>query len=145
MKICQACFKVMERTRKLLTDTHHTHAQTHTQKRRKLYSPMAYFVCRSYKTPKDLDTTTRRILIFDIVLEKTNPPYIRKIRYGCLLTMLEYRSSSPVCGAIHMKLIQFDCLIQQKSEWNSLCLVYSNLFLLEISKGFCTISSNYRN
>ena len=38
-------FKVMERTRKLLTDTH-TH--THTQKRRKHYTPMAYFVCRGY-------------------------------------------------------------------------------------------------
>ena len=37
-------FKVMERTRKLLTDTH-----THTQKRRKHYTPMAYFVCRGYK------------------------------------------------------------------------------------------------
>ena len=33
-------FKVMERTRKLLTDT-----QAHTQKRRKHYTPMAYFVC----------------------------------------------------------------------------------------------------
>ena len=33
-------FKVMERTRKLLTDTH-----TYTQQRRKLYTPMAYFVC----------------------------------------------------------------------------------------------------
>ena len=32
-------FKVIERTRKLLT---------HTQKRRKLYTPMAYFVCRGY-------------------------------------------------------------------------------------------------
>ena len=37
-------FKVMERTRKLLTDTH-----THTQKRRKHYTPMAYFVCQGYK------------------------------------------------------------------------------------------------
>ena len=37
-------FKVMERTRKLLTDTH-----THTQKRRKHYTPIAYFVCRGYK------------------------------------------------------------------------------------------------
>ena len=35
-------FKVMERTRKLLTDTH-------TQKRQKHYTPMAYFVCRGYK------------------------------------------------------------------------------------------------
>ena len=35
-------FKVMERTRKLLTDTH-------TEKRRKHYTPMAYFVCRGYK------------------------------------------------------------------------------------------------
>ena len=34
-------FKVMEQTRKLLTDTH-------TQKRRKHYTPMAYFVCRGY-------------------------------------------------------------------------------------------------
>ena len=34
-------FKVMERTRKLLTDTH-------TQKRRKHYTPMAYFVCQGY-------------------------------------------------------------------------------------------------
>ena len=41
-------FKVMERTRKLLTDTH-THTYTHTQKRRKHYTPMAYFVCRGYK------------------------------------------------------------------------------------------------
>ena len=42
-------FKVMERTRKLLTDTHtHTHTHTHTQKRRKHYTPMAYFVCRGY-------------------------------------------------------------------------------------------------
>ena len=40
-------FKVMERTRKLLTDTH-THTHTHTQKRRKHYTPMAYFVCRGY-------------------------------------------------------------------------------------------------
>ena len=39
-------FKVKERTRKLLTDTH-KHAQT--QKRRKHYTPMAYFVCRGYK------------------------------------------------------------------------------------------------
>ena len=39
-------FKVMERTRKLLTDTH-TH--THTEKRRKHYTPMAYFVCWGYK------------------------------------------------------------------------------------------------
>ena len=38
-------FKVMERTWKLLTDTH-TH--TCTQKRRKLYTPMAYFLCRGY-------------------------------------------------------------------------------------------------
>ena len=38
-------FKVTERTRKLLTDTH-TH--THTEKRRKHYTPMAYFVCRGY-------------------------------------------------------------------------------------------------
>ena len=38
-------FKVMERTRKLLT---HTHTHTHTQKRRKHYTPMAYFVCRGY-------------------------------------------------------------------------------------------------
>ena len=37
-------FKVMERTRKLLTDTH-----THREKRRKHYTPMAYFVCRGYK------------------------------------------------------------------------------------------------
>ena len=43
-------FKVMERTRKLLTDTHtHTHTHTHTEKRRKHYTPMAYFVCRGYK------------------------------------------------------------------------------------------------
>ena len=41
-------FKVMERTRKLLTDTH-THTHTHTVKRRKHYTPMAYFVCRGYK------------------------------------------------------------------------------------------------
>ena len=42
-------FKVMERTRKLLTDTHtHTHTHTHTQKRRKHYTPMAY-ECRGYK------------------------------------------------------------------------------------------------
>ena len=42
-------FKVMERTRKLLTDTHtHTHTHTHTQKRQKHYTPMAYFVCRGY-------------------------------------------------------------------------------------------------
>ena len=34
-------FKVMERTRKLLT-------HTHTQKRRKHYTPMAYLVCRGY-------------------------------------------------------------------------------------------------
>ena len=35
-------FKVMERTRKLLTDTHtHTHTHTHTQKRQKHYTPMA--------------------------------------------------------------------------------------------------------
>ena len=37
-------FKVMERTRKLLTDIH-----THTEKRRKHYTPMAYFVCWGYK------------------------------------------------------------------------------------------------
>ena len=37
-------FKVMEQTRKLLTHTH-----THTEKRRKHYTPMAYFVCRGYK------------------------------------------------------------------------------------------------
>ena len=37
-----SCFKVMERTRKLLT-------HTHTEKRRKHYTPMAYFVCRGYK------------------------------------------------------------------------------------------------
>ena len=36
-------FKVMERTPKLLTDTH-----THTQKRRKHYTPIAYFVSRGY-------------------------------------------------------------------------------------------------
>ena len=36
-------FKVMERTRKLLTDTH-----THREKRRKHYTPMAYFVGRGY-------------------------------------------------------------------------------------------------
>ena len=42
-------FKVMERTRKLLTDTHtHTYTHTHTEKRRKHYTPMAYFVCRGY-------------------------------------------------------------------------------------------------
>ena len=41
-------FKVMERTRKLLTDRH-THTHTHTEKRRKHYNPMAYFVCRGYK------------------------------------------------------------------------------------------------
>ena len=40
-------FKVMWRTRKLLTDTH-TRTHTHTQKRRKHYTPMAYFVCRGY-------------------------------------------------------------------------------------------------
>ena len=40
-------FKVMERTRKLLTDTH-THTHTHTQKRRKHYTPIAYFVCLGY-------------------------------------------------------------------------------------------------
>ena len=38
-------FKVMERTQKLLTDTH-TH--TNTEKRQKHYTPMAYFVCRGY-------------------------------------------------------------------------------------------------
>ena len=37
--------KVMERTRTLLT---HTHTQKKNQKRRKLYTPMAYFVCRGY-------------------------------------------------------------------------------------------------
>ena len=43
-------FKVMERTRKLLTDRHTlTHTHTHTQKRGKHYTPMAYFVCRGYK------------------------------------------------------------------------------------------------
>ena len=36
-------FKVMERTRKLLTDTH-----THTEKRQKHYTPIAFFVCRGY-------------------------------------------------------------------------------------------------
>ena len=45
-------FNVMERTRKLLTDTH-THAQRERErereKRRKHYTPMAYFVCRGYK------------------------------------------------------------------------------------------------
>ena len=48
-------FKVMERTRKLLTDTH-THTHTHREKRRKHYTPMAHFVCRGYnKTqPGDL-------------------------------------------------------------------------------------------
>ena len=42
-------FEVMERTRKLLTDTH-THTHTHTQKRQKHYTctPMAYFICRGY-------------------------------------------------------------------------------------------------
>ena len=40
-------FKVMEWTRKLLTDTH-----THTEKRRKHYTPMAYFVCRGYNEHK---------------------------------------------------------------------------------------------
>ena len=35
-------FRVMEQTRKLLTDRH-------TEKRRKLYTPMAYFECRGYK------------------------------------------------------------------------------------------------
>ena len=60
LMVCNVCvkfhenmsmgFKVMERTRKLLTDTHrHTHTHTHTQKRRKHYTPMAYFVCRGYK------------------------------------------------------------------------------------------------
>ena len=43
-------FKVMERTGKLLTDTHtHTHTHKHTQKRRNHYTPIAYFVCRGYK------------------------------------------------------------------------------------------------
>ena len=40
-------FKVMERTRKLLTDTH-TQTHTHREKRRKHYTPIAYFVCRGY-------------------------------------------------------------------------------------------------
>ena len=40
----------MVRTQKLLTDTH-THTHTHTQKRRKLYTPMAYFVCRGIIIP----------------------------------------------------------------------------------------------
>ena len=44
-------FKVMERTPKLLTDTH-THTHTHTEKRRKHYTPMAYFVCRGYNYMK---------------------------------------------------------------------------------------------
>ena len=43
-------FKVMERTRKLLTDTHtHTHTHTQREKRQKHYTPMAYFICRGYK------------------------------------------------------------------------------------------------
>ena len=44
-EIMSCGFKVMERTRKLLTDTH-THI--HREKRRKHYTPMAYFVCRGY-------------------------------------------------------------------------------------------------
>ena len=36
-------FKVMERTRKLLTE------RERERERRKLYTPMAYFVCREYK------------------------------------------------------------------------------------------------
>ena len=48
-------FKVMERTRKLLTDRHtHTHTHTHREKRRKHYTPMAYFVCRGYKNSKKI-------------------------------------------------------------------------------------------
>ena len=47
-------FKVMERTRKLLTDTH-------TQKRRKHYTPMAYFVCRGYKQHRE--TRADKVLI----------------------------------------------------------------------------------
>ena len=42
-EICQAILNL------LLRDTHtHAHTHTHTEKRRKLYTPMAYFVCRGY-------------------------------------------------------------------------------------------------
>ena len=51
--------KVMERTQKLLTDTH-------TEKRRKLYTPMAYFVCREYNYPNVLNYWDILNIIFQI-------------------------------------------------------------------------------
>ena len=55
-------FKVMERTRKLLTDTH-----THTEKRRKHYTPMAYFVCRGYKYGPKTAYQARKRNIFALI------------------------------------------------------------------------------
>ena len=63
-------FKVMERTRKLLTDTHtHTHTHTQTQKRRKHYTPMAYFVCWGYNKGV-ADIFPKKLLHYKSVLRK---------------------------------------------------------------------------
>ena len=53
-------FKVMEQTRKLLTDTQ-TH--THTEKRRKHYTLMAYSVCWGYNNVVSFEQPVPEILL----------------------------------------------------------------------------------
>ena len=53
-------FKVTEQTRKLLTDTH-----THREKR-KLHTPMAYFVCRGYNKEHSVVTKTMMCRVTDV-------------------------------------------------------------------------------
>ena len=57
-------FKLMEQTRKMLTDIH-TH--THTKKRRKLHTPVAYFVCRGIKIQYMPQSTLIKIVLFHFV------------------------------------------------------------------------------
>ena len=68
-------FKVMERTRKLLTDTHIL-----TEKRRKHYTPMAYFVCRGYNQ----GSVTCEETTYDICHDKYMTWKIQCTRYQTL-------------------------------------------------------------
>ena len=84
-------FKVMEQTRKLLTDTH-TH--THTEKRRKHYTPMAYFVCGGYKNA--------RIVIIHVYVRfialTFARPLVRSLNSQCESLMLTLKEPNKNCS-----------------------------------------------
>ena len=94
-------FKVIERTRKLLTDrqTHrhtHTHTHTHREKTKTLY-PLAYFVCREYnKLIWTMVSYCKASKSFLKLIWHTSFKYLHVVKHATLLLILKYKICSKI-------------------------------------------------